>query len=61
MDSLVANLSTTLKEANNYTDDDIAFAIYKNQLAGWGYTNSPQVDIIAQLSDCLIDISKQQG
>ena len=49
MDSLVANLSTTLKEGNNYTDDDIAFAIYKNQLAGWGYTNSPQVDIIAQV------------
>ena len=48
MDSLVANLSTTLKEVNNYTDDDIAFAIYKNQLAGWGYFNSPQVDAITQ-------------
>ena len=49
MDSFVANLSPDLKEAHNYTDDDIAFAIYKNQLAGWGYMNSPQVDIIEQV------------
>ena len=47
MDSLVAKLSTTLLEANNYTEDDIAFAIYKDQLAGWGYINSSEVDHIS--------------
>ena len=44
MDSLVANLSTALLEANNYTDADISFALYKDQLDGWGYFDSPQVD-----------------
>ena len=43
MDSVVANLSTALLEANNYTDADIAYALYKDQLDGWGYFNSPQV------------------
>ena len=46
MDSVIANLSSDLKEGNNFTDDDIAFALYKDQLAGWGYFNSKQVDII---------------
>ena len=46
MDSLVASLSSSLKEANNYTDEDIALALYKDQLAGWGYFKSPQVDCI---------------
>ena len=45
MDSLVANLSTDLKEANDYTDEEIAFALYKDNLAGWGYLNSMEVDI----------------
>ena len=49
MDSLVANLSPALLEANNYTEDDIALAIYKDQLAGWGYFNSPEVDHISYL------------
>ena len=44
IDSLVANLSTAVKEGNNYTDEDIAFALYKDQLSGWGYFNSSQVD-----------------
>ena len=48
MDSVVANLNTSLKEANNYTDEDIAFALYKDQLVGWGYVNSPQVHNLTQ-------------
>ena len=50
MDSVIANLSTDLKEGNNFTDEDIAFALYKDQLAGWGYFNSKQVDIIIQVT-----------
>ena len=49
MDSLVGNLSTDLKERNNYTDEDISYALYKDQLAGWGYFNSSQVDFKIQL------------
>ena len=51
MDSLVGNLSTDLKEGNNYTDEDISFALYKDQLAGWGYFNSSQVDFKIQLKN----------
>ena len=50
MDSVIANLSTDLKEGNNFTDEDIAFALYKDQLAGWGYFDSKQVDIITQVA-----------
>ena len=50
MDSVIANLSTDLKEENNFTDEDIAFALYKDQLAGWGFFNSSQVDIITQVT-----------
>ena len=50
MDSVIANLSTDLKEGNNFTDEDIAFALYKDQLAGWGFFNSSQVDIITQVT-----------
>ena len=57
MDSLVGNLSTDLKEGNNYTDEDISFALYKDQLAGWGYFNSSQVDFEIQLaSQTYVDI-----
>ena len=51
MDSVIANLSTDLKEGNNFTDEDIAFALYKDQLAGWGYFDSKQVDIITEVRE----------
>ena len=44
MDSVIASVSNEIKE-NNLTDDDIAFVLYKDFLAGWGYFSSPQVII----------------